>query len=107
MWLKFLSREEIEMIHHASLYVLEEAGVSIQDPDFLKFLETAGAVVDYDKKRARMPSALVNECMKKAPRQVTFYARDPKHVVKFDQGKIYAHPTGGAANVLDLDSGKA
>jgi len=54
-----------------------------------------------------MPSALVDECMKKAPRKVTFYARDPKHVVKFDQGKIYAHPTGGAANVLDLDSGKA
>jgi len=107
MWLKFLSREEIEMIHHASLDVLEEAGVSIQDPDFLKFLETAGAVVDYDKKRVRMPSALVNECMKKAPRQVTFYARDSKHAVKFDPGKIYAHPTGGAANVLDRDSGKA
>jgi len=107
MWLKFLNREEIEMIHRASLDVLEEAGVSIQDPDFLRFLETAGAVVDYDKKTARMPPALINDCMKKAPKQVTFYARDPKHVVRFDQGKIYAHPTGGAANVLDLDSGKA
>ncbi len=107
MWLKFLNREEIEMIHRASLDVLEEAGVSIQDPDFLRFLETAGAVVDYDKKTARMPPALINDCMKKAPKQVTFYARDPKHVVRFDQGRIYAHPTGGAANVLDLDSGKA
>jgi trimethylamine--corrinoid protein Co-methyltransferase len=107
MWLKFLSQGEIEKIHSASLRVLEEAGVSVQDPDFLKFLETAGANVDYDKKRAGMSEALVNECMKKAPKQLTFYARDAKHDVKFENGKIYAHPTGGAANVLDLDSGTA
>ena len=107
MWLKFLSQGEIEEIHSASLRVLEEAGVSVQDIDFLKFLETAGANVDYDKKRAGMSETLVNECMKKAPRQLTFYARDAKHDVKFENGKIYAHPTGGAANVLDLDSGTA
>ncbi len=107
MWLKFLSQGNIEEIHNASLRVLEEAGVSVQDPDFLKFLETAGANVDYAKKRARMSEALINEFMKKAPKQLTFYARDAKHDVKFENGKIYAHPTGGAANVLDLDSGTA
>jgi len=107
MWLKFLSQNEIEKIHNASLQVLEEAGVSIQDPDFLRFLADAGATLDYEKKRARIPPALVNESMKKAPRQMTFFARDPKHDVKFEGGGIHAHPTGGAANVLDLDSGTA
>ena len=107
MWLKFLRQGDIEKIHSASLRVLEEVGVSVQDPDFLKFLGNAGANVDYDRKRAGMSEALVNECMKKAPRQLTFYARDAKHDVKFENGKIYAHPTGGAANVLDLDSGTA
>lgn len=107
MWLKFLSQRDIERIHGASLTVLEEAGVSVKDPDFLKFLETAGANVDYAQKRAVMSETLVNECMKKAPRQLTFYARDAKRDVRFENGKIYAHPTGGAANVLDLDSGTA
>jgi trimethylamine--corrinoid protein Co-methyltransferase len=107
MWLKFLTQEEIEKIHYASLMVLEDAGVSVQDPSFLEFLAKAGANVDHDKKRARMPEALVKESVKKAPRQVTFYARDSKQDVKFENGKIYAHPTGGAANVIDLDSGMA
>ncbi len=107
MWLKFLSQRDIERIHGASLTVLEEAGVSVKDPDFLKFLETAGANVDYAQKRAVMSETLVNGCMKKAPRQLTFYARDAKRDVRFENGKIYAHPTGGAANVLDLDSGTA
>lgn len=107
MWLKFLSQDQIEKIHYASLEILKEAGVSIHDLDFLKFLASAGANVDLDKKRAKIPSALVDECMKKAPKHVTFYARDPKHDVKFEDGKIYTHPTGGQANVIDLDSGAA
>jgi trimethylamine--corrinoid protein Co-methyltransferase len=107
MWLKFLDQSEIEKIHYASLKILEEEGALIHEHDFLGFLDSAGAIVDYDRKRARMPSALVKECMRKAPRQVTFYARDSKHDVKFDGGQIYAHPTGGTVNVLDLESGKA
>lgn len=107
MWLRFLAQSEIEKIHYASLKILEEEGALVLEHDFLKFLANAGAIVDHDKKRARLPSALVNECMRKAPKQVTFYARDPKHNVWFDGGRIYAHPTGGTVNVLDLESGKA
>jgi trimethylamine--corrinoid protein Co-methyltransferase len=107
MCLKFLSQGEVEEIHSASLKILEEAGVFINDNDFLKFLANVGAKVDLDKKRAKVPSTLVNECIKKAPKQVTFYARDPKYDAKFEDGKIYTHPTGGAANVIDLDSGAA
>ena len=107
MWLKFLDQSEIEKIHNASLKILEEEGVLIHEHDFLRFMDNAGAIIDYDRKRARLPSALVDESMRKAPRQVTFYARDSKHDVKFDGGQIYAHPTGGTINVLDLESGKA
>ncbi len=107
MWLKYLDQSEIEKIHYSSLKILEEEGALVLEHDFLKFLDNAGATVDYDKKRARLPSALVNECMRKAPKQVTFHARDPKHNVWFDGGRIYAHPTGGTVNVLDLESGKA
>jgi len=107
MWLKFLGESEIERIHHASLKILEEEGVLIHEHDFLKFLDNAGATVDYDRKRAKMPSALVDECMKKTPKRITCYARDPRLDVTFGGGQIYAHPTGGTVNVLDLDSGKA
>ncbi len=105
MWLKFLSEDQLEKIHSASLKVLEEAGVLIHEHDFLKFLADAGVKVDLETKRARIHPALVDECIKKAPKHVTFYARDPKHNVEFVDGKIYTHPVGGAANVIDLDSG--
>jgi trimethylamine--corrinoid protein Co-methyltransferase len=107
MLLRFLNQDQIETIHSASLNILEETGVLIHDNDFLKFLAERGAKVDFDKKRAKMPSVLVKECVKRAPERVTFYARDPKHDAVLEEGKIYSHPTGGAANVIDLDSGVA
>ncbi len=105
MWLKFLSQDQLEMIHSASLRILEEVGVLIHDNDFLRVLANAGASVDLDSKRTRIPSTLVSECVKKAPKCIALYARDPKYNVEFVNGKIYTHPVGGAANVIDLDSG--
>jgi len=105
MWLKFLSQDQIEQIHSASLKILEEAGVLVHEHDFLKFLADAGARVDFNSKRAKMPPNLIEESIKKAPKHVTFYARDSKHNVEFEDGKIFTHPVGGAANVIDLDSG--
>lgn len=105
MRFRFLNQDQLERIHSASLKILEQVGVMIHDQEFLRFLANAGVNVDMDKKRAKIPSALVNECIKKAPKHVTFYARDPKHNVEFDDGKIYTHPVGGAANVLDPFTG--
>jgi len=105
MRLEFLSQNQLERIHSASLRILEEVGVEIHDHDFLEFLANAGVNVDIDKKRAKMPSALVTECLKKAPNRIILYARDPKHNVEFEDGRIYTHPVGGAANVIDLYSG--
>ncbi|MDH5482359.1 MAG: trimethylamine methyltransferase family protein [Candidatus Bathyarchaeota archaeon] len=100
-----MSQEEVEKIHLASIRILEEVGVLIHDYDFVKFLSDSGVEVDLDKKRARIPAALVSECINSTPKHVVFYARDPKHNVEFDKRKIYTHPVGGAASVIDLDSG--
>jgi len=105
MWLKFLSQDQIEKIHSATLNILEEVGVLIHDTEFLRFLGDFGATIDLDKKRAKLPPDLVEKSVKKAPRHVTFYARDSRHNVRFDEDRIYTHPLGGAANVFDLDSG--
>jgi len=107
MRLEFLSRDQIEKIDASSLKILDEAGVLVHEYDFLKFLADAGAIVDFNNKRVKMPPNLVEESIKKAPRHVTFYARDSKHNVEFKDGKIYTHPVGGAVNVIDLDSGAA
>src|SRR5512139_312383 len=105
MWLKFLSQDQIEKIHSITLNILEEVGIRIHSSDFLKFLGDSGATIDVERKRAKFPPDLVEKSVKKAPRHVTFYARDSKHNVRFDEDRIFTHPLGGAANVFDLDSG--
>jgi trimethylamine--corrinoid protein Co-methyltransferase len=73
--LEFLTRDQIERIHTSSLKILEEVGVLIHGNDFLKFLARNGVDVEYDEKRAKMPSSLIEECIRKTPKHVTFYAR--------------------------------
>jgi trimethylamine--corrinoid protein Co-methyltransferase len=104
--LEFLSRNQVKKIHSASLKVLEEVGVAVYEDSFLKFLADSGVNVDFDKKTVRISPSLVMESIKKAPKQVTLYARDPKYDVELEDGKIYAHALGGAATVVDLDSGE-
>jgi len=104
--LELLSRNQIKKIHSASLKVLEDVGVVVYEGGFLKFLADSGVNVDFDKKTVRISSSLVMECVKKTPKRVTLYARDPKYDVKLDDEKIYAHALGGAATVVDLDSGE-
>lgn len=104
MRLEFLTRDQIEQIHSSSLKILEEVGVLIHENDFLKFLADNGVDVDFGNKRAKMPSSLIEECIRKAPKRVKLYARDPKHNIELEDGKIYTHPVGGAANIIDIDS---
>jgi trimethylamine--corrinoid protein Co-methyltransferase len=104
--LEFLSRNQIKKIHSASLKILEDVGVNVYENSFLKFLADSGVNVDFDKKTMRISPSLVMECVKKTPKRVTLYARDPKYDVELDNGKIYAHALGGAATVVDLDSGE-
>ncbi len=106
MMLKFLSHNQIKKIHSASLKVLEDVGVAVYENSFLKFLSDSGVNVDFNEKTVRISPSLVMECIKKAPKRVTLYARDPKYDVELEDEKIYAHALGGAANVVDLDSGE-
>ncbi len=104
--LEYLSRDQIEKIHSASLKILEDVGISVYEHKFLRFLAESGANVDLDKKNVRISPSLVMECIRKTPKQVILHARDPKFDVELNDEKIYAHAVGGAASVIDLDSGE-
>jgi len=106
MMLEFLSRDQIEKIHSASLRVLEDVGVFVYEDSFLRFLADSGADVDYDRKNVKISPSLVMECLKKTPKRMILYARDPKFDVELNDEKIYAHAVGGAVSVFDLNSGE-
>ncbi len=74
--LEVLTEEEIEAIHRGTLEVLWVTGVRVEHERALKLFEKNGCPVDYDNMRVRIPPALVEECLRKAPSSFHCEARD-------------------------------
>ena len=104
--LSFLSQDEVKLIHEASLHVLEQVGVKILSPSVRNLLLEHGAEVDGEI--VRIPSSMVEEALKKAPRRIVLAARDPKFDLKLptEQGYPYVTVTGSPNKVYDLETGE-
>ena len=74
--LKVLTEEEIESIHRGMLEVLWVTGVRVEHERALKLFQENGCRVDYDEMRVRIPPALVEDCLRRAPSSFTARARD-------------------------------
>ncbi|RLC61170.1 MAG: trimethylamine--corrinoid methyltransferase, partial [Chloroflexi bacterium] len=75
----FLSQEEIEAIHNASLQVLEKTGIKVRSEIALDILKKGGAKVDYGTNHVTIPRQLVKEALEVAPKTITYGARNPKY----------------------------
>jgi len=100
--LKFLSQDQVEKLHFGALDILKNVGVKIEDKDALEVLYNAGSDVDFKKSVAKIPEHLVIESIQKAPKNVTFYGRDPKESFSVNGGRgIYFGPCAGPPYFID------
>lgn len=102
----FLTTEEIERIHNASLQVLEKTGIKVLSKDALDILKKAGAKVDYGANRANIPRQLVEEALEMAPKTVTYGARNPKYDFMLDKKEPHFCTDGDPPFILDWETGK-
>jgi trimethylamine--corrinoid protein Co-methyltransferase len=72
---RLLSDQQIEELHFATLQVLERTGVTFQCPEAIDLLGDAGADVD-DPDRVKIPSYLVEQAIRRAPKMITLYSRE-------------------------------
>lgn len=100
--LNFLTEEEIEAIHQASLRILAETGVVLTQTEGRMILESEGAHLERD--RVRFPPDLVDRMVKRCPRQVTMRGRNGK-VKTLGDGSLSWHNLGGAPVIFDHRSG--
>ena len=77
-----LATGERESIHEKTLWVLEHVGVSFPSARALDILERGGADVDRERRLARLPRALVDQCLATAPGTVLLAGRDPLHDIE-------------------------
>jgi trimethylamine--corrinoid protein Co-methyltransferase len=88
----------------ATMEVLERVGVLVEDNEALDLLSSAGAMVDKQKGRARIPEYLVKDVCRKAPSSFDIYTRDMKKI-RIGPGKTTISFGAGATYVLDLKTG--
>ena len=98
---KPLQQEDIEKIHAASLQVLAEVGIQINDPEDAAIFTSHGASVDNDI--VRFPEKLVLKCIDSAPSEITLYGRNGSPPLSIGEKRVY-YGTGGTALFI-LDNG--
>jgi trimethylamine--corrinoid protein Co-methyltransferase len=106
---KPLSGNEIEIIHEASLEILEKTGFTYEAglDSTLALLEDAGAVVDRNADRIYFPRDLVMEQVAKAPAEVILYSRDGQNDLILTEDRVHLGTGGAAVKILDLETGEA
>jgi trimethylamine--corrinoid protein Co-methyltransferase len=74
--LEVLSKDEIEIIHSASIKLLEKVGIKIDAEDCQDLLKKHGADVDPNSNFVKFPESLIKEQLKKVPDSFKLYGRD-------------------------------
>ena len=101
-----LSKDELCNIHNATLEILENPGLIIPSERALNILETAGASVNYKKNNATIPSNIVEEAIKKAPKTIRYSARNPKYDILLEKKETYFTTDGSGTFIRDFETGE-
>ena len=105
--LRYISKEQVESIHAATLEVLERVGMSSDSKRIMEIFKEAGAEVDFKSKLIRIPQGLVEEAIKKAPKEIILCGRNPRHDILLEGSRIY-FGLGGTPTpyILDVETSK-
>ena len=95
-----LSDAGVARIHEAALQALERIGLANAPKSGVEILTGAGAILG-DDGRIRFPRALVEDMLSKAARDITLYARDPKHDLHLTGSNVHFGTAGAAVHIVD------
>jgi len=103
----FLSDEEIASIHETSLKILQEIGIKVLSKKVQSLLAENGAKVDVASSIVKIPSSLVEEAIKKAPKEMVLCGRDPKFDLKLPSKDFpFVATSGFSVFMRDFETGE-
>ncbi|MBU2601228.1 MAG: trimethylamine methyltransferase family protein [Actinobacteria bacterium] len=99
-----LEPDEIETLHQATLHVLWNVGVRVEDPEAADVFRKGGATVEAqgDQFLVRMPAALVEESIAAAPESFTLCGRRPEDDFLLEPG-VTGYTAGYGEHVRIVD----
>jgi len=97
-----LTPNQVDSLHHATLRILGETGISVKHAGARDLLTAHGARIQ--KERILLPPELVEKCIADAGKRVSVRGRGGA-VKSLGDGNLYFHNLGGARDVIDPVSG--
>ena len=102
---KFLTDEQIEELHLATLEVLERTGVKVLEEEALSLLKDAGAHIGEDS-RVRIPNDLVKKALSTVPEKITLCKRNGERTVFLEDSKSFYGTGSDCPKILDSFTGE-
>ena len=99
---EILSDEGVELIHDASMRILEEVGIDFRDVEAVDIWQKAGA--DVSDARVRIDRTLLMSLIERAPRSFELHGRNPGCTVTIGERNTIFAPTYGSPYVIDLNN---
>ncbi|ATW28012.1 trimethylamine methyltransferase family protein [Candidatus Formimonas warabiya] len=102
---QYLSQEQLQEIHSASLSILEDVGSLVYHEEALELLKKAGAYVE-NGNRVYIPGFLAEWAIRTAPSRVAIYDRNGKEAMFLEGRKVYYGTGSDCPNILDSFTGE-
>lgn len=106
--LNTFTEEQLDLIHFASLEILRDVGVKVELEEATQIFAGAGCMVEKheDYSIVKIPSYVVEDCLRWAPSSIVFYGRERKSDYPVDGKRTGASPFGENVQVIDRQSRK-
>ena len=101
-----LTDADVGRVVDAALRVLDESGMAVYSPTALEAFERAGARVEAETRRVRLPRSLVEDAIASNPSSITLYSRDGQYDCVLEKNRVHYGTGGTAIYVLDPDTGQ-
>jgi len=102
--MQVFSRDEISLIHDASMEILAETGIKFDSEEALNLFRQNGFTVT--NPRVYITEEKVLRALETVPSRFVVHARNPQHNVAIGEDDFVFLPTAGAPNVSDADGAR-
>ena len=100
------TKDELYEIHLATLEVLQKTGLFVEDEEALEIFGGNGAIIDKQRKIAKLPPYLVEDAIRSAPSKFILYGRNPKNDVVLESNRVCFTNFGEGIYVDDINTGE-
>jgi trimethylamine--corrinoid protein Co-methyltransferase len=104
--LDMFTEDELVDIHQATLEVLFDTGVFVEDGEARRLFAAAGCAVDDETRVVRIPPHVVEAAVRSAPSTLLLAGRDPANDFVMGPGRVGFTNFGEGIKIVDVETGE-